>query len=351
MQKKIIALAIAAALTAPAMAFAEATVYGQVNLAVEMVNDGRTASTTTNQLNSYGSRFGLQGSEALDGGMSFVWQLEGGVNVDDGTMTGGQVFDRESHIGLTSASMGTVTAGLQASPYKAMSRRLDLFGDSVADTRNGLGAARILGGGHDISPQNAISYMTPSMGGFTVVAATVFGAEAAQVNAGVADKKGSALGLAAMYDQGPIFAMLAIDNAKRGTPGSGQLGVGGAVDSTDDAFKVGGSYTMDAITVNAVYENIKTTTPAVEAKNTNLYLGAKFSLSSTDAVKLAYTKLGETKFSPGASATDGITQVALGYDHGMSKNTSVYALYTKVTQSATNAADPSVISLGIKHAF
>ena len=350
MQKKIIALAIAAALTAPAMAFAEATVYGQVNLAVEMVNDGRTTgSTTTNQLNSYGSRFGLKGSEALDGGMSFVWQLEGGVNVDDGTMTGTQVFDRESHIGLTSASMGTVTAGLQASPYKAMSRRLDLFGDSVADTRTVLGAARILGGGHDISPQNAISYMTPSMGGFTVVAATVFGAESAQVRGGVADKKGSALGLAAMYDQGPIFAMLAIDNAKHGSPLSGQLG--GVVDSTDDAFKVGGSYTMDAITVNAVYENIKTTTPAVEAKNTNLYLGGKFSVSSTDAVKLAYTKLGETKFSPGASATDGITQVALGYDHGMSKTTSVYALYTKVTQKAIGAANPSVLSVGIKHAF
>jgi predicted porin len=32
MQKKIIALAVAAALTAPAMAFAEATVYGKINM-------------------------------------------------------------------------------------------------------------------------------------------------------------------------------------------------------------------------------------------------------------------------------------------------------------------------------
>ena len=41
MQKKIIALAIASALTAPALAFAEATVFGQANLAINRVNDGR----------------------------------------------------------------------------------------------------------------------------------------------------------------------------------------------------------------------------------------------------------------------------------------------------------------------
>ena len=52
MQKKIIALAIASALTAPALAFADATVYGQANLSVDRVNDGNTNGTTTNQLNS-----------------------------------------------------------------------------------------------------------------------------------------------------------------------------------------------------------------------------------------------------------------------------------------------------------
>ena len=186
MQKKIIALAIAAALTAPAMAFAEATVYGQFNLAIDMAKDGAaTNSTSANQMNSYGSRVGLKGADSLDGGISLDWQLEGGVSTDQ---PGGFGFDRESNLGLTIGEMGTVRLGLQASPYKAMSRRLDMFGDTIADTRNtsavgtdpSTGAsngARVLGGGHDASANNAISYKSPSMGGFTIVAATMFGAE------------------------------------------------------------------------------------------------------------------------------------------------------------------------------
>ena len=42
MQKKIIALAVASALTVPAMAFAEATITGQVNMSVDMYKDGAT---------------------------------------------------------------------------------------------------------------------------------------------------------------------------------------------------------------------------------------------------------------------------------------------------------------------
>ena len=190
------------------------------------------------------------------------------------------------------------------------------------------------------------------MGGFTVVAATMFGAEKLPQPPAPNDKKGTAIGFAAMYDNAGIFAALAIDNAKFGNNNTGALGGVGVVDDEDNALKLGVGYSMDALTVNAAIDTItyKQATPAVETKNTNLYLGAKFSISSTDAVKVAFTKLGETK-TGGVSGADGITQVAAGYDHSMSKNTSVYALFTKVTQKATGAADPSVISFGMKHAF
>ncbi len=354
MQKKIIALAIAAALTAPALAFAEATVYGQVNLAVERMNDGNSPGTTSNQLNSYGSRFGARGSEALDGGMSAIWELEGSLEADTGASN---LFGREANLGLTSDSMGTVRFGRRASPYKLATRRLDMFGDTAADTRGSVpgptpGAGiTMMGNGHDISPANTISYTSPSMSGFSVVAATLFGAE----SAGAASTKGSLVSLAGMFEQGPIYATVAYDTVKAGSSGSGDLGAGGgntynlaAVDNKATAFKVGGSYTMDAFAVNAVVERIKNTIAigSVESTGTNLYLAGKFNVSSTDAVKAAYTKRGNT-----TGATNNATQIAVGYDHGMSKNTMVYALYTKVTQKATGAADPSVLSVGIKHSF
>lgn len=351
MHKKIIVLAIASALAAPALAFAEATVYGQVNLAVDMVNDGATPSSSTNQLNAYGSRLGFTGTHDLSGGMSLVWVLEGDVAVDTGAAGGGGVlFSRASNIGLKSDSMGTVALGRQDSPYKASTRGLDLFGDSAADNR------RLMGIGHDVGGPNAISYSSPSMNGLSVVVASAFGAE----NAAAGDTKGSALGFAAMYAQGPIYATLAYDSAKFGTAGSGDLGAVApfAADDTSKAVKLGGSYAMDQFAVNLVIEK---TTDSIAANGgdttgTNLYLGGKFNVSSTDAVKLAYTKKG-TQTAPAGDLKNDATQIAVGYDHGLDKSTMVYALYTKVTDNATPVPltaignDPSILSAGIKYSF
>jgi predicted porin len=108
---------------------------------------------------------------------------------------------------------------------------------------------------------------------------------------------------------------------------------------------------MDAIKVGAVVEKI-TVTPVSgsETTNNNFYLAGKYSLNATDAVKLAYAKKGNT-----TGATNNAKQVSVGYDHDMSKRTSVYALYTKVTdeaaQTATTGNDPSTVSIGMKHAF
>ena len=83
MQKKIIALAIASAMTVPALAYAEATVYGQARLSIDMVNNGAQATAqpaSYNQLNNRASRVGFKGSEDLGGGLSAVWQMETDVS-------------------------------------------------------------------------------------------------------------------------------------------------------------------------------------------------------------------------------------------------------------------------------
>jgi predicted porin len=167
-----------------------------------------------------------------------------------------------------------------------------------------------------------------------------------------------------MYEQGPIYATLAYQTVKAGDNGTGNLGadrlffdLGLPVAADDEltAFKVGGSYSMNQFAVNAVIE--KTTfTPAAgggDQTGTNLYLGGKFNVNSTDAAKLAYAKHGQT-----TGNNDGASAFSIGYDHGMSKSTTVYALYTKVTndaggtsKTATAGADPSTLSAGIKYAF
>ena len=316
-----------------------------MNLSVDVVNDGKSPNTTTNQLNSGGSRLGFKGSQELGNDLSVVWILEGGISADTGGTTGGQLFNRDSNIGLKSDNMGTMTFGLQDTPYKASTRGLDVFGDSAADNR------RMMGIGHDVAVKNAISYMSPSMNGFSVAAETVFGAESATAG----QRKGSALDLAGMYNQGPIYVTLAYDGAKYGDGGTGDLAapVGAAANDEDKAIKLGGSYSMDAITVNAVIEQHTITLATASAlgnagdnKGNNVYLAAKFNVNDTDAVKAAYTKRGST-----TGATNDANQFAIGYDHTMGKATSVYALYTKVTDNAPTAADPSILSVGLKHSF
>lgn len=372
MQKKIIALAIASALTAPALAAAaEATVYGQANLSIDMVSDGMASSTRTNKLVSNQSRVGVKGSEDLGGGTSAVWQLEADVAVDTGnaggTTTGGtttsQFFSRNTYLGLSNANMGTLLAGRYDTAYKMATRRLDVFADTQAADNRGLAGIPMMGslGGAatlDTRVSNSINYLSPSMSGFSVAADTVFGAETATAAVGNS-KKGTAYSLAGMYEQGPLYGTFAYSSLKFGDAGTGDLAAGSvtplgttAVDDTLKAWKVGVGYAMDAITVNAVIEKPKYTPAAGggDKSATNYYLAGKFAVSTTDAVKLAYTKRGDT-----SGATNNAKQYALGYDHNLSSNTMVYALYTKITDNGTvglvGNPDPSTLSVGMKHMF
>lgn len=352
MQKKIIALAIASALTAPAMAFADATVYGLAALSVDMFKDGATTTSHKyNRLVSNNSRIGFKASEDLGGGLSAIVQMEGTVMMDVG-VTGTSLFNRNTFLGLKSNDMGTLILGLHDTPYKIATRKLDVFGDTIAADNRSANGVKIMGSDHDVRLGNVIAYVSPSLSGLTIAAASVFGAETAPTVA-TADKKGSAMSLAGMYDNGPIYAALGYQTIKFGDAGTGDLGSATSVDDKATAFKLGGSYKMDAFMLGAVIEKM-TYKPVAggDTKGTNLYLAAKFAVSSTDAVKLAYGTRGETE-TAGTKNKNKATLLAVGYDHSMSKATTVYALYSKVSvdNAAGTAADPSALSFGMKYAF
>jgi predicted porin len=328
MQKKIIALAIASALTAPVAAMADTGgnvgMYGQVNLSADRVSSGAATSTNSNVLANNSSRLGVAGNEDIGGGLTAMFQAEGGVDQAGGATGSSFAFNRNTFLGLKSADFGTLLAGRHDSAYDTSTRGLDLFADTVAaDNRN------LMSVGHDERRENSLNYMSPSMSGFGL------GVQLAQAQLG----HGKSVSLAGTYGMDNMMATLAYDKTNAAT----------TLANSAKAIKLGGSYAIDAFKLNAIVEKA-TSTPATGAdtKGTNLYLGGQYSLSATDAIKLAYDKRGNTAVSP--AADNNAKQVTVGYDHGMSKRTSVYALYTKVT-AAGAAADPSTVSLGMKHAF
>ena len=352
MQKKIIALAVAAAFVVPAVSYAAADVYGIAHVSIDVVNDGMetSSSSSANQLNSNRSRVGLKGSEDLGNGLSADWQMEGTVGMD----AGGFALDRNTYIGLNSADMGTVRLGRHDTPYKIATRGLDVFKDTQADNRD---SGMLFG--MDLRLNNVIAYISPDMSGLTVLAASTFDAESP--SAAPNDKKATVLSASGIYNRDNINASLSIQNIKFGSSatygtGSNLAGAGAAVDDETNAIKLGGGYMIDQFTLNAFVEMGKHKTAAVgatpssEDKGTNVYVGGKFAVSDSDTVKLAYTLRGESE-TDGVKNADKASQVSVGYDHSMSANTSVYALYSKVTEDATGAADPSIVSLGVKHSF
>lgn len=116
---KRLKLAVALAASAWAsMSYAQSnvTLYGIIDAAIQV---GRTGGTTTTRLDSSGvapSRWGLQGSEDLGGGLSAVFRLENGFNTNNGTIAGnGAEFNREAWVGLR-GKFGQVQLGNNYTP-------------------------------------------------------------------------------------------------------------------------------------------------------------------------------------------------------------------------------------------
>src|SRR5512139_678439 len=174
MKKSLIALAVAGAFAAPAFAATEnVDVYGKVHVSVsvfdETVDTGTVdpitgaivaehRGTSDLQFSSNASRIGFKGAEDLGGGLAAIWQIESGVNLDEGS---GNWASRNSFVGLK-GGFGTVLAGNHDTPLKLVGRAVDLFGDTMADSRN------VMGGGSDTRAKNVVAYITPSSSGFSV---------------------------------------------------------------------------------------------------------------------------------------------------------------------------------------
>jgi len=373
MKRSLIALAVAGAFAAPVAMAADAgntnaaggiTIYGAAGISWDLVKTGAsTGDVTDKNISSNDTHVGLKGSEDLGSGNFAIWQMEEGVNIN----SAGSRYSRNSYLGLRGDSWGSVFAGIYDTPYKVATRDLDLFANTIADNRN------LMGVGFDIRANNSVNYYSPVMSNFSIALATVAGAGTALS----ADVKGSETSLALMYHTDMIKGAFAYQTSTVGSVNSGSQGTGapgnpgtpaisGNPNDKSTAWKLGGSYIQDAFLVNAVYER-KTYTPsgASDITQSLFYLAGKFNVSASDAVKLAYTNAGNL-----SSLTDsGATQYSLGYDHNMSKRTTVYALYTKLsnksnganglgfleaatsTISGTANSSPSAFSIGIKHSF
>lgn len=136
MKKSLIAVAILGAFAGTAQAEGQSdliNLYGVIDAAVRHTtnvtpNGGSYTGFSQGLFN--GSRFGMKGSEALDGGMKAIYKVEAGFTLGTGAADQqGQLFGREAWAGLQDQALGTVTVGRQYGNFSDAIGTGDVFGE------------------------------------------------------------------------------------------------------------------------------------------------------------------------------------------------------------------------------
>jgi predicted porin len=334
MQKKLLTIAVAAALAAPVAVMADVTVYGQAHYSYDWVDGARSFDGNKDVSEdatgvSRQTRIGFKGAEDLGGGLKGLWQIETLIN---NSPNAGDVNLRNTFVGL-SGGFGTVLAGRHDTPYKLSTGKLDPFGDKIGDYNVVIGNYNGAVYADERVPQT-IAYVSPNFSGFHGAIAYV----SHYVNNATGDGNEQDRAVSAMvqYDNAGFFASAAYEwgtgnNAANVVGVAGFPGALGAFDEPEiQSMKFGLGYTFAGFSLGGIYENI------------DLDRGKGFKAADRDAYYVS------AKYAFGNSAIGGFWGMAddidgekdskdsgaymygIGYDYNLSKRTQLYAMYAGV---------------------
>ena len=361
MKKSLIALAVLAA-SGAAMAQSSVTLYGVVDTGLTYSKGDESVYGLTKTGGNTNSRLGFRGVEDLGNGLKATFNLEGGMNVDDGTGylgaggvddTGFQ-FRRTSTVGLQ-GSFGEVRLGrMLTSSYLAVNR-YDAFGDT------GIGASlawNIPQTGYAPRTENAISYTSPNFSGFKFGAEYGFGEQQKASDSRY-------IGVSATYDNGPLSLGLGFDRID----GNTNNGTDFTIDQT--SWQLGGGYNFGVARLLGFYKESKFKDDGVgaagdSAKFKTFGLGVTAPVGAAGEVRASYNHYRDSD----AGETLKADQLSLGYVHNLSKRTALYGTYAYLKNKnkdgdnlglQLNGAMPGAdlsdsgaqhgLQVGIRHAF
>lgn len=361
MKKSLLALAVLGAFAGAASAQTNVTIYGIADIGVqyskpEINGVGESTTGLTSGIKN-GSRLGFKGSEDLGGGLSAIFTLENGFDLDDGELgQGGRLFGRQAWVGLQ-GNFGAVKFGRQNTPIHNALDSIDPFGTGLAGN-----VENVFNGGFngDVRMSNTINYSLPTnLGGFYGEFAYGFGEVPGENSAN------RAIGLSVGYANGPIKAVLSYHEQE------------GATDADEDnrTWMLGGTYDFGVAKLHAAFADNKgvaastfsTSTAAgllvdavgdlgvavpADLKSRDFMLGASAPVGA-GSVMASWTRK-DFRDIPGADAE--IDFFALGYVHNLSKRTNVYTSVARGDGETdgiapTQEVKTTVFNVGLQHRF
>ena len=390
--KTLVAAAILAASATAAQAQSSVTLYGVLDGGVRYQNwnlssgpfskaDVSTSSIGVVSGTQSTSRFGVRGVEDLGSGNQAVWNLEGQVNVGDGSQGSYSQWQRTSIIGLRNDAWGQVDLGRQLNlAYK--------FAGAPIDNAFGVNAPIInisgVMGVTAVRQSNMLMYQSPSMSGFKVGAQYSFntglttnrqlanGAATADAATGSAFETGNNMrnvSGAVSYENGPIYVSAVYDQF---TPASNT--VAGSNGTNVRSWIVAGAYDAKVAKVGVAYNQVRgglinggsMSTVSSEIVNPMANGGVVFADGAgTNAWNInvaAPVGVNGTVMAAyqGQSATGTVADVGgatqntygLGYSYAFTKRTNVYGIYSYVNNYQNVAGlSGNTATVGLRHAF
>ena len=312
MQKKLIALAVAGMISAPAFAQSNVTVYGRMDIGVMSKDDAAGNSVLRVDDSQWTtSRLGFKGSEDLGNGLKAVFQIESRLrNEGDSNLN----TNRDTFVGL-SGGFGTLIAGRNSTPLNAWLMDFDANGSNAFRHTN-VGLAGAL----ETRVSNSVVYVAPAMGGLS--AAVLYAPDE------VDGVKSDVYGLGVRYNGGPLSAFYTyhvVDNLVDNHALGASYDFGG--------FKLLGSYIYNDFDVSGAEEE------------TALNLGVQVKVGGAGTVGLGY---GMERDIAGVSDADQDI-ISLTYKHELSKRTFMYAGYQRVDPDGGEERD--TFGVGVAHMF
>lgn len=352
MQKKLIALAVAGLASTAAFAQSNVTIYGVADATFESVKaSGATTAgenyNSRNRVQSNSSYIGFKGAEDLGNGLKAVFQFENGLNTENGAA--GAWNNRDSFVGLT-GGFGTLVAGNLTGPTRALGAKLDV---NAGATGIGANTALLgkLGGGAGASAfdqriQNAVAYVSPTFSGFSGVVAYSSGF----TGTGNATAAGAVVALAGREAVGNQTAQAASTANTAWTAGlnyaAGPVEAGYAytvvrqlgADNDVSNHRVGGIFKFAAGQVGLLWDQTRAQQVGADVKQNVWFLAGKFNVTPNGAIIGQYGVAGDLKNV--ANASDyGAKQFVLGYEHALSKRTTLKAVYSQVNNDRLASYD------------
>lgn len=395
MQKKLIAVAVAGMLGAPAVALAQTStvnIYGRITYEYGWLDSGRGFPDSDYADNPGGSAIGFRGEEKLGGGLSAWFQCETSADVRGMDQVG--LCSRNSAVGFK-GGFGNIHFGRWDTPMKRALApgsvggmvETGLLGTSFV-AWGGSGGTSAMGNtitppattGQTPNPNptnrdrwkrrevGLIYYESPIFGGFQVLGAFSPGNDQIENGGlGMTNDESRVLSLAGTYKAGPLGIGLAYEKHK-------QFGALGAARNFDDkAWGISAGYTFaNRIEVGATYLDTKYNTDVGQTlKRKSWTVGVEWNVAGPHTVLAFYGNAGDSKgnslagvgmLAPSGPDT-GADDFSIGYRYNFSKRTWLQGGYHRTSNDrngryrngnaagVTTGEDQSAWAFHVSHSF